>query len=484
MLEQAEVVRREITPKISRAYKEELGQFLTPSDIARFMASLFSEESLAQCNILDAGAGVGALSCALLDRLPKKKELDVSVTAVEVDSALIPHLSQHLGGYKGCSMTIIQEDFIEFAARKITFEPYETFTHAILNPPYKKIHSTSKHRKLLRTAGIETVNLYSAFVALSLKLMKPGAIVVALIPRSFCSGPYYKKFRDLILEESSIQHIHLFNSRTKAFKDYNVQQENVIIVLQKKGTQRKVRITTSTDEKLSDLTDNLLDFDEIVQPSDKEKYIHIPTRELIITEEQLSKIIHSPEDLGFQVSTGPVVDFRVKKYLTNENRENSAPLIHPINLRDHEVQWPITDTKRPSNIEIEKDTLRQLLPMGYYCVVKRFSPKEQEQRIVASTINPANFPDHEKIGIENHLNVLHHNKQGLDAEFAMGLTAYLNSSIANLIFKKFSGHTQVNAEDLRKLKYPSAEALRELGSWIRNHPSPSQNEIDTTLLNL
>ncbi len=66
MLEQAEVVRREITPKVSRAYKDELGQFLTPSEIAKFMASLFPEDSFKQCSILDAGAGVGALSCALL----------------------------------------------------------------------------------------------------------------------------------------------------------------------------------------------------------------------------------------------------------------------------------------------------------------------------------------------------------------------------------------------------------------------------------
>lgn len=484
MLEQAEVVRREITPKVSRAYKDELGQFLTPSEIARFMASLFPENNFSHFNILDAGAGVGALSCALLDRITIEETPDISVTAVEVDPALIPHLSEHLGGYKGCSMTIIQEDFIEFAVRKATLEPHTTFTHAILNPPYKKINSSSKHRKLLRTVGIETVNLYSAFVALSLKLMKPGATIVALVPRSFCSGPYYKKFRDLVLKESSVRHIHLFNSRTEAFKDYNVQQENVIIVLQKNGTQEEVRITTSTDEKLSDLTDNLYDFDEIVLPSDEEKYIHIPTHELDITEEQLSKISHTPDDLGFQISTGPVVDFRVKKHLSNGNEKNSFPLIHPINLKDHEVQWPIFDPKRPSNIQLAEETRRQLFPMGYYCVVKRFSPKEQQQRIVASTINPEKFSEYERIGIENHLNVLHNKKHGLDAELAMGLTAYLNSSVANLIFKKFSGHTQVNAEDLRKLKYPSIETLRALGSWLKNIRSPTQSDIDTTLLNL
>ena len=43
------------------------------------------------------------------------------------------------------------------------------------DPPYKKINSASEHRHILRRVRIETVNLYSAFVALSLVLMQPGA---------------------------------------------------------------------------------------------------------------------------------------------------------------------------------------------------------------------------------------------------------------------------------------------------------------------
>ena len=46
------------------------------------------------------------------------------------------------------------------------------YTHAILNPPYKKLNSDSVHRALIRKVGIETVNLYTAFVALSALLMR------------------------------------------------------------------------------------------------------------------------------------------------------------------------------------------------------------------------------------------------------------------------------------------------------------------------
>ena len=50
--------------------------------------------------------------------------------------------------------------------------------------------------------------------------------IVAIIPRSFCNGPYYRSFRDFILERAAIKQIHLFGSRNKAFMDDNVLQEN------------------------------------------------------------------------------------------------------------------------------------------------------------------------------------------------------------------------------------------------------------------
>jgi adenine-specific DNA-methyltransferase len=42
----------------------------------------------------------------------------------------------------------------------------------------------------------------------------------------------------------------------------------------------------------------------------------------------------------------------------------------------------------------------------------------------------------------------------LDKELAYGLVEYLNSDYCDTIFRMFSGHTQVNATDLRNMKYP------------------------------
>lgn len=60
---------------------------------------------------------------------------------------------------------------------------------------------------------------------------------MAIIPRSFCNGPYYRPFREFVLKHAAIRHMHLFESRNKAFKDDDVLQENIIIWLERGGQQ-------------------------------------------------------------------------------------------------------------------------------------------------------------------------------------------------------------------------------------------------------
>ena len=49
---------------------------------------------------------------------------------------------------------------------------------------------------------------------------------------------------------------------------------------------------------------------------------------------------------------------------------------------------------------------------------------------------------------------------------ARGLAIFLNSTLVGLYFRQFNGHTQVNATELRSLRYPNEEQLRRLGRRI------------------
>lgn len=336
MLQQLDIadrVRREVASCTAQKHKAEFGQFMTPSSVARFMVSLFPPSAMQTCRLLDAGAGVGALSCAFLDRWVTGGFgfESVEATAYEIDEKLRDHLAQHLAGYSRVTPRIIAGDYIELVTTEGLND--RSYTHAILNPPYKKINSRSAHRLALRTVGIETVNLYSAFVALAVGQAAPGGQVVVIIPRSFCNGPYYRPFRDFILERTAIRHMHLFESRNKAFRDDEVLQENIIIRLERGAQQGPVTVSTSTDDSFSDLITNEHPFNRIVFPDDPERFIHVPTTTEKSTIELLPAVRYSLSEIGIQVSTGPVVDFRLKAHLRDMPEQNAVPLIYPCHLR-------------------------------------------------------------------------------------------------------------------------------------------------------
>ncbi|HXR34823.1 MAG TPA: hypothetical protein VN754_02690, partial [Candidatus Binataceae bacterium] len=141
LLDHADALRREVAPRLALKQKSALGQFMTPSPVARFMASLFPATTLQSCHLLDAGAGVGALSCAFLDCWASADGLafqNVEVEAYEIDSTFRAHLETTLASYAeklAVTYEVSSGDFIWEAACK-SFQGLRPFSHAILNPPY------------------------------------------------------------------------------------------------------------------------------------------------------------------------------------------------------------------------------------------------------------------------------------------------------------------------------------------------------------
>ncbi|MEI6645604.1 MAG: Eco57I restriction-modification methylase domain-containing protein [bacterium] len=465
--------RKEVSKHTGADEKAKLGQFLTPRATSDFLASLFDGRGKRECRLLDPGAGIGSLTIAFLEN-EKLQFSPIKITACEIDTKLHLDLAKTL---EATDTEIITSDFIETAVNWLQFEPERRFTHVILNPPYKKIATSSSARNLLRCVDIETVNLYSAFVALSIKLLDDGGQLVAIIPRSFCNGPYYKSFRKLILRETAIQQIHLFDSRKSAFKDDNVLQENIVIKLEKCAKQGDVLISMSADDTFHDYHVSSFAFSEIVKPLDKEQFIHIPTSCAPCQLDQLPGLTHSLSELGVSVSTGPVVDFRVKDFLSRMPTRLTVPLLYPAHCGLNTSVWPKPDIKKSNALIIADQTKKWLFPLGYYCVVKRFSSKEEKRRISASVISPGTFGNVLGLAFENHLNVFHEEKKGISAELAYGLSVYLNTSFVDNYFRCFNGHTQVNATDLRQLFYPSREILIKLGKWAMTQEELTEERI-------
>jgi adenine-specific DNA-methyltransferase len=486
MFAQIDISRIETTGQLDQAKRADLGQIFTPFDVARFMASLFHVNEKNHITLLDAGAGIGSLSVAFLEQhIDSPTKLDI--LAYEVDSAISPILktnlkvhSKHTADGK-ISFEVIEGDFIREGVTSYLLGKHKPIDYAILNPPYRKINNNSDYRRLLRKVGIETTNLYSAFVALSILLLKSGGELVAIIPRSFCNGPYFTPFREFLLERTAINQIHIFSARNKAFKDNSVLQENIIIHLVKGGLQADVKISSSSGDDFGDYQEFAVPFHRIVSTDNSEKFIHIPATEENLYKTAFDNFTFTLSDLGIEVSTGPVVDFRVKEFLRKEPEVGTAPLLYPAHFGDKNINWPKLNYKKSNALVVTAETKRQLYPSGYYTLVKRFSSKEEKRRIVARVVAPADLSA-EYIGFENHLNVFHQSKKGLSEEMALGLAVYLNSTLIDEYFRQFNGHTQVNATDLRLLKYPSEKVLSELGNWAKGLQCFEQAMIDSKIL--
>lgn len=468
-------IRLQASRHLDPERRSALGQFMTPAAIARFMAGLFSPGAKA-VRLLDAGAGVGSLTSAFIDAHPGTV---IEVEAWELDPTLRSYLETTLSGYvaKGAVVgsAIHAEDFIEASAWNLSMATGSRFTHAILNPPYKKIGSASRHRLLLRQAGIETVNLYTAFLALAILLMEAGGEIVAIVPRSFCNGTYYRPFRKLLLDHCTIRHIHVFGARDKAFSDDDVLQENIIVKLVRGGEQGAVTVSDSHDGGFADYRESGFPFDRIVKADDRECFIHVPSLDTEAAPAS-SLFACTLKEIGLEVCTGPVVDFRLGEHCRAQPEEGTVPLLYAHHFAGGQLSYPVEHKKKPNAIQTNEQTAKWLMPNGYYVLTRRFSAKEERRRVVAFVVDPDELST-SSIGFENHLNVFHVGKHGMDRETAYGLALFLNSTFVDACFRAFSGHTQVNATDLRQMRYPSREQLKAFGRWA-DRRQLTQAEID------
>ena len=468
LLVEAEERRRMTLEALDPEEQARRGQYFTPARAAEIMAALPRDPSTVEVRILDPGAGTGMLSVALVHRLladcPGTR---LHITAVEDDPALGAALVatlRELEGLGDVSTELVDENFLVWADTTS-----ERFDFVIQNPPYAKLSANSVDQRRLRASGVYVPNIYAAFLTLGGQLLKPGGQQVAITPRSWMNGTYYARFRRAFLEDVGIDAIHTFESRSKVFGDTGVLQESIIVSATKGQHPDTVEVSTSTDH-IGEIVTRTVPYEQIVTPD----FVHVPAT-AADAEAVAWMQAHAQctlEDLGLAVSTGRVVDFRSRDAIVAAHEPGAVPLIHASHVRQQGVGHPIKPRKPEWFVPRDAQDRKMLVPGGAaYVLVKRFSAKEERRRIVAGV-----WESEAEAAFDNKVNFIHQDGQGIDSAVARGLTAYLNTSRVDAYFRVFSGHTQVNATDLRQMRFPSRSALRALAAAT----SP-QGDLDAAL---
>ncbi len=465
------------------------------------MADMFSLPASGQVSVLDPGAGAGALCAALCERFATHPNpLAVSLVACERDESLTPVLRDVLRACRERLATvghkfdfrIVTDDFVLANAHRS--KPADLFGSSrveggfdliISNPPYFKIAKDSPSARAVPEFVSGQPNIYALFLGVSAGMLAPGGQFVFISPRSFCAGLYFQRFRRWLVENFAIERIHAFASRNEQFDDDGVLQENVIIKVANRphADRQSVTVTVSRNKHLGEVDSFKVLASDLIHRKNGDLFLRIPhSREELDAGRLIDALPHTLNELGLEISTGPVVAFRASEFLTDVGRQGdeTAPLLWAHNLTDGAVEWPVPKPKKPQELRVSDASRKLLLPTRNYVLIKRFTSKEQERRVYASALLASEFP-HPFVGLENHVNYVHRPKGELSEDEALGITALLNSRVFDTYFRTLNGSTQVNATEIRNIPVPDIAAIREIGAQARSRSKKLGKELRTVL---
>ena len=468
-------------------HRKSHGLYLTPEPVAVFMAAMIEPKG-EKLRLLDPAAGAGVLLCAAVEHLAahSKRPRKIELVACEIDADLREPLRlvlDHLSAWaaeRGVSVTpvIRQEDFILANAHSLDAKGDELFDAVIANPPYFKINKNDPRAIAAQSLVHGQPNIYALFMAISAAMLKAGGDFVFITPRSFASGPYFRRFRERFFELVRPVRTHVFGSRRETFSRDAVLQENVILHAVRDDawpTKRGQRpFTISSSSGYLDLADSvewpaaLADVLDAGKPGSVFRLPSSPEDEDI-----LSMVDSWPGSLhgyGLNISTGPVVAFRATEWLVQESNGVTVPLLWLNHIQAMNVRWP-HGKRKPQYIVNKAGSSSLLLPNRNYVVLRRFSAKEEHRRMTAAPLLSKDMPG-KLIGLENHLNYIYRPDGNLTEDETWGLAALYNSALLDGYFRCSNGNTQVSATELRAMPLPPLATIVAIGRRVKRERDP------------
>ncbi|MFV0269508.1 MAG: Eco57I restriction-modification methylase domain-containing protein [Draconibacterium sp.] len=490
----AEFIGQEYARTTSDKHKKDNGQFFTPKQIADFMGNWAKPKSN-KISILDPGCGTGILSCSLIEKLIQKSNItEIELSLFETDQHVFPTTRKVIDFLNSwlkernvrLKYTINQTDFVIEnsnvfnASTLFGREKVNQFDYIISNSPYFKIPKTDKRAIAAKELVYGQPNIYSLFMGVAAKLLKPEGELIFITPRSFAAGNYFKAFRQSFFNEVSISNIHIFESRNKMFKNDNVLQENIILRATKRPNSEICITVSECDNGLNSPAKQVFKTSALIDLKSKDKILFIPSNEKETnTIEIFKKWQNTLNDYNIQISTGPVVAFRCTEFLKTEGVINSSlsPLIWLHNIKEMEFCYPLQKGNKPGFIINSEDSRKVLLKNKNYILLRRFSSKDDKSRLVCCPFFSSNF-EIEMIGFENHLNYIHRPNGDLSENEIWGISALFSSSLFDTYFRTFNGNTQVGATELKQIKMPALDDIILIGKKIKEYNTPEKSVVD------
>ena len=489
MLDVAIKATTEYIDHMPKSQRKKYGQFFTSKETARFMAGLFEIPNQCQkLSILDPGAGSGILSIALLERLQEVPSIrELQLVCYENDPNVVDLLRTNLEmvcsqSDKKISYKILFDNYILSQATDYNFmlganlEP-EKFDFVIGNPPYMKVAKDAPEALAMPDVCYGAPNLYFLFASMSLFNLKENGELVYIIPRSWASGAYFKRFRQKFLSEGILEHIHLFVGRDKVFEKESVLQETIIIKVRKTRSKPKT-VTITTTQSNSDFSERTIfqaPYATVINGPDC--YVYLVTNSTEVnTLNILNKWKNTLPSIGLKMKTGLTVDFRNKEALRDEAEEQAVPLFYSQHIQNGKVVFPVG--KEHEYLVTEQRGLLQ--PNKNYLFIKRFTAKEEHRRLQCGVYLAKKYPEYSKISTQNKINFID-GIRDLSECVVYGLYVLFNSTLYDCYYRILNGSTQVNSTEVNSMPVPSMDVIEAMGKELIAAHDMSESVCDRIL---
>lgn len=476
--------------KMPKKERKKYGQFFTSEETALFMAGLYNiPDSYTNLSILDAGAGSGILSCALIERLHSMKNLErIELTCYENDSNILEILKNNLEyikensriafEYRLLTDNYITSQYLDFNEMIGGNENPIKYDVVIGNPPYMKMPKDSPEASAMPIVCYGAPNLYFIFASMGLFNLKDDGELVYIIPRSWTSGAYFKRFRDYFLTQGKLEHIHLFICRNKVFDKEEVLQETIIIKVKKTlSTPKMVTITSSqSNNDFQNITNFDVPYDVVV--SGEEKYVYLVTdEEEIGVLQKLNKWDNTLPSIGLKMKTGLTVDFRNRDILRDKEEEGAIPLFYSQHIKEGVIEFPI-HKEHEYVVTVQKGLMQN---NKNYLFVKRFTAKEEKRRLQCGIYLSKKYPKYKKISTQNKINFIDGLASELSECVVYGLYVLFNSTLYDSYYRILNGSTQVNSTEINAMPVPKLETIQQIGRRLIKSKDLSEENCDKIL---
>lgn len=489
---------------IDKDVKKKLGQFYTPTGIAKKMVSEIKTDLKALSEpdlIVDPACGTGVFVVETVkqlnvffafDKLLKFVENNIFAYDVNPFSVIATKISI-LNTLLDIAPDSVYKNNLLFDIpalnnikwkNTIVDKEEKEFSIILGNPPYFKLDS----KALKDIDGYDTIiygqpNIYSLFMHWGISHLRINGTMSFIVPQSIRSGLYFKNLREE-MKELRIKSILHIDSRQNIFD--RAEQAVLIICLQNKpvcNTKTKIQFINGNQNVLSEFS---ISRSKLMMGEDN-NYMFI-----INKKSEMYDILEKVYNNGTTLSVdNSLVKFSNGLFVWNQHKESLAdsadeaiPIVYGGDVQSVNFQFITswTNDERKSFARIT-DKTRPYVLSGKRLLVQRTTNFEKDIRLKACLISDDFLENYESYFLENHINFLcsHIGKEEiLTDELMYYYLGLLNSKLINYVFISKSGNTQVSANELNLLPF-TKNSVEDISAFVSKYLSElkeHQEELD------